>query len=77
MVFDEQLRSGAITEPRAEESGIKTQRAKEMSLESFSNCADGGSCILISLATAHCSVTGRIPTPLTQLYWQRARVLLT
>ncbi|OLD26407.1 MAG: hypothetical protein AUJ04_06045 [Acidobacteria bacterium 13_1_40CM_3_55_6] len=36
MVFDEQLRSGAITEPRAVASGIKTQRAKEMSLESFS-----------------------------------------
>jgi len=36
MVFDEQLRSGAVTEPRAVASGIKTQRAKEMSLELFS-----------------------------------------
>src|SRR5438876_641229 len=34
MVFDEQLRSAAITEPRAVASRIKTQRAKEMAMES-------------------------------------------
>jgi len=41
MVFDEQLRSGAITEPRAVASGIKTERAKEMFSGIVFNCADG------------------------------------
>src|SRR5437016_5302527 len=57
MVFDKQLRSGAITEPPAVASGMKTERAKEMSLESFSIAPTGGSCVPISLATARCSVT--------------------